>query len=46
MSRGHTKLFQHSITFRMVTVTMVGWQMGIMTLNRYLRSEVPSTLAA
>ena len=30
----------------MVTVTMVGWQMGIMTLNRYLRSEVPSTLAA
>ena len=30
----------------MVTVTMVGWQMGIITLNRYFRSEVPSTLAA
>ena len=27
-------------------VTRVGRQMGIMTFHRYLRSEVPSTLAA
>ena len=46
MSRGQTKLFQHSITFKMVMVTMVGWQMGIITFHRYLKSEVPSTLAA
>ena len=34
------------MTFRMITVMMVGRQMGIITLVRYLKSEVPSTLAA
>ncbi len=27
-------------------VTTVGWEIGSMTLKRYLRSEVPSTFAA
>ena len=34
------------MTFRMMMVTMVGREMGSITFIRYLKSEVPSTLAA
>ena len=34
------------MTFRIAMVTMVGWQIGSMTFHRYLKSDVPSTLAA